>query len=208
MSTRFITTSLALAAALSTAVSAQAVDATAPHGAGNQGHPALARTIAHNAAAQHRVAADLSHARLSPQEAAALQTQVADVYRAQASALESPAASPAELAASTHLLAAAMHDAEVTRRNDAHADRLDRMHLRTAALRDAQQQRWIAQGLRTGHLSPMKAAQLERTQAELAAAQATVVDRGHETVDAALDLQHRQDLQDWAIHNALSHHAV
>jgi hypothetical protein len=205
MSTRFIATSLALAAAIATAVSTQAADATAPRGAG---HPALARTIVHNAAAQQRVAADLSHARLSPQEATALQTQVADVYRAQASALEARGTRPAQLAASARLLTAAMHDAEVARRNDTRADRLDRMHLRTAALRDAQQQRWIAQGLRSGHLSPTQAAQLERTQAELAAAQATVVDRGHETVDAALDLQHRQDLQDWAIHDAASHHAV
>ncbi len=208
MSTRFIATSLALAAAITTAVSAQAANATAPHGAGGQGHPALARTIAHNATAQQRVAADLSHARLSPQEAAALQTQVADVYRAQASALEARGTRPEQLAASARLLTAAMHDAEVARHNDARADRLDRMHLHTAALRDAQQQRWIAQGLRSGHLSPTQAAQLERTQAELAAAQATVVDRGHETVDAALDLQHRQDLQDWAIHDALAHRAV
>jgi len=208
MSTRFIVTSLALAAALTTGVGVQAAQATAPHGAAGQGHPALARTIAHNATAQRRVAADLTHARLSPQEAAALQAQVADVYRAQATALETHAAQPAQLAASTRLLTAAMHDAEVMRRADARAAQVDRMHLRTAALRDAEQQRWIAQGLRSGHLSPRQAAQLERTQADLATAQATLVDRGHETVDAALDLQHRQDLQDWAIHDALSHRAA
>jgi hypothetical protein len=208
MSTRFIVTTLALAAAVGTAMGAQAAAASAPHGVVGTGHPALARTIAHNAAAQRRVAADLNHARLSPQEAAALQAQVADVYRAQATALETSAAQPAQLAASTRLLTAAMHDAEVTRRSDARAAQLDRMHLRAAALRDAEQQRWIAQGLRSGHLSPPQAAQLERTQADLAAAQATLVDRGHETVDAALDLQHRQDLQDWAIHDAMSQRAV
>jgi hypothetical protein len=207
MSTRFIVRSLALAAAITAAVSTQAAHAASHHVATSQGHPALAHTIAHNAAAQQRVAADLGRGRLSPQEAAALQTQVADIYRAQATALDTPAANEAQLAASGQRLSATIHDAEAARRNDARAEKLDRMHLRVAALRDAEQQRWIAQGLRSGHLSPMQAAQLERAQADLAAEQSAAIGRGHETVQAALQMQHRQDAQDWAIHDAWSHRA-
>jgi len=207
MSTRFILTSVALAAAITVAANSQAADTALASSAGVQGNPALAHTIARNAAAQQRVAADLSRGRLSPQEAADLQTQVANIYRAQAGTLETAAAHPAQLAASGQRLTSALHDAEAARRSDAHADRLDRMHLHVAALRDAEQQRWIAQGLRLGHLSPMQAAQLERAQADLAAAQSAAVGRGHETVEAALHLQHRQDMQDWAIHDAQSHRA-
>jgi len=163
MSTRFILTSVALAAAITVAANSQAADTALASSAGVQGNPALAHTIARNAAAQQRVAADLSRGRLSPQEAADLQTQVANIYRAQAGTLETAAAHPAQLAASGQRLTSALHDAEAARRSDAHADRLDRMHLHVAALRDAEQQRWIAQGLRSGHLSPTQAAQLERT---------------------------------------------
>ncbi|HEY6511095.1 MAG TPA: hypothetical protein VI032_03910 [Burkholderiaceae bacterium] len=203
MSNRFIVTSLALAAAIvTTTLSAQAAT-TQPAAT----RPALAHTPAHNAATQQRVAADLGHGRLSPQQAATLQTQVADLYRAQASALEAAPARRDDLADSARLLSAAVHDAEAARLHDAQADALDRLHLRVAALRDAEQQRWIAQGLRSGHLTPVQAAQLERAQADLAAQQASLVNHGHETVEAALRMQHSQDVQDWAIHDARARHA-
>ena len=204
MSNRFIVTSLVLAAAIvTTTLSAQAT--TAQPAAANR--PALAHTPEHNAATQQRVAADLGHGRLSPQQAAALQTQVADLYRAQASALEATPARRDDLTDGARLLSAAVHDAEAARRQHVRADALDRQHLRVAALRDAEQQRWIAQGLRSGHLTPAQAAQLERAQADLAAQQASLVGHGHETVEAALRMQHSQDVQDWAIHDARAQHA-
>ena len=78
-------------------------------------------------------------------------------------------------------------------------DSLDRMHARVAALRDAEQQRWIAQGLRSGRLSPELAAGLERDQARIEMAEARAERGGYETVNQALHIQHLQDVQDWAI---------
>ncbi len=76
---------------------------------------------------------------------------------------------------------------------------MDRLHLRVAAARDAEQQRWIAQGLRDGRLSVPQAAALERTQARIDLQQARLARQGHESVDQALAMQHLQDVQDWAI---------
>ena len=149
------------------------------HSTGGQGHPAHSRA---------RIPRDTAHSgawppisatpACSPQEAGGPGKRASRRCLPGAGrALETHGTHPAQLADSERLLTTAMRDAELARRNDARADTLDRMHLRTAALRNAEQQRWIAQGLRTGHLSPTQAAHLERTQAELAAAQATVVDR-------------------------------
>lgn len=107
--------------------------------------------------------------------------------------------------------APARHKALAARRHKAHrsirqaaaaaasAAVLERRHASIAAARDAEQQRWIAQGLRSGRLTVTEAARLERGQAEMLAAQAALETRGHETVDEALQMQHRQDVQDWAI---------
>jgi len=87
---------------------------------------------------------------------------------------------------------------------EARADALDRMHMETAALRDAEQQRQIAHDLRSGHLTPVQASMLEQTQAKILTDQAALQRHSHESVDQALRLQHEQDVQDWAIHAALT----
>lgn len=79
------------------------------------------------------------------------------------------------------------------------ASALDRMHVRVATLRDAEQQAWIARGVSTGRLSLADAATLELEQAKIVSLQAALERRGHESVDDALRVQHLQDLQDWAI---------
>lgn len=85
---------------------------------------------------------------------------------------------------------------------------LDRLHMRVAAARDAEQQRWIAQGLHNGQLSLAQAAVLERAQARIDLQQARLAGQGHETVDQALAMQHLQDLQDWAIRTGHADAAV
>jgi len=76
------------------------------------------------------------------------------------------------------------------------ADALDRMHMETAALRDAEQQRQIAHDLRSGHLTPVQASMLEQTQAKILTDQAALQRHSHESLDQALRLQHEQDVQD------------
>jgi hypothetical protein len=85
---------------------------------------------------------------------------------------------------------------------EARADALDRMHMQTAALRDADQQHQIVRDLNSGRVTPAQAAMLEQTQAKILTDQAALQRHGHESVDEALRLQHEQDVQDWAIHAA------
>lgn len=79
------------------------------------------------------------------------------------------------------------------------ASALDRLHVRVATLRDAEQQAWIARGVSTGRLSLADAATLGREQARIVSVQAAPERSGHQSVDDALRVQHLQDLQDWAI---------
>lgn len=76
------------------------------------------------------------------------------------------------------------------------------MHERVAKARAVEQERGIAAGLHSGRLDFAQAAALERAQAGILTRQATLARRGHESVEQALDMQHRQDLQDWAVHTA------
>lgn len=76
------------------------------------------------------------------------------------------------------------------------------MHLRVATARAVAQERSIAAGLHSGRLDLAQAAALERAQGAILARQAALARRGHESVGQALDMQHRQDLQDWAVHTA------
>jgi hypothetical protein len=162
--------------------------------------PAVAQWIGRNAAIQSRVATDVSLGRIAPRALAALEAEAAGVYRADADVLVAPwnAADRMRAATAERGLARAVAEVEHARSGE-RADALDRMHVRVATARDAEQQRWIAQGLRTARLSPVQASELERAQAEIVAAQSELERRGHETVDEALRMQHQQDVQDWAI---------
>lgn len=116
-----------------------------------------------------------------------------------AHAATTPVSAPAKAAAKTSAKAPARHKAghrHVT--HPVHAS-LDRLHLRVAAARDAEQQRWIAMGLRSGQLNLAQVAMLERAQAGIDLQQARLARHGHESVDQALAMQHLQDVQDWAI---------
>lgn len=76
---------------------------------------------------------------------------------------------------------------------------MERMHTRVATTRAVQQQRWIASSLQRGRIDLAQPAGMERAQAGILARQAALTGSGHETVQQALAMQHRQDLQDWAI---------
>lgn len=76
---------------------------------------------------------------------------------------------------------------------------MDRVHQRLALAREAEQRRWIATELQRGRLDRAQAASLWDAAADLAREQVILARRGHETVDEALALSHRQDLLDWAI---------
>lgn len=182
----FFALSILAAAAAFGAVGAQAAQ------------PMVARSIDRTAAAQARVASDVAHGRISPGEAAAVEANAADVDRTVANLLVTrPEAGGKEATAAERDLDAHVADAE-----RAHRSRwaLERTHARVAATRDAEQQRRIAQGLRSGRLNAVQAAQLERAQATIAAMQADLMRRGGTTVGDALRMQHLQDVQDWAIH--------
>ena len=87
------------------------------------------------------------------------------------------------------------HQATTTARNTA----MDRVHQRVAFLREAEQRRWIGAELQRNRLDRAQAASLWPDAADLAREQALLTRRGHELVDKALALSHRQDLLDWAI---------
>lgn len=79
------------------------------------------------------------------------------------------------------------------------ANVMDRVHERVVFSREAEQRRWIEDGLQRGRLSRTQAAALWNAAADLAREQALLTQRGHETTDEALALSHRQDLLDWMI---------
>lgn len=174
---------------------------TAALGTAAQAHT-MQYELNHHAAQQARVAADEARGSLNPATDSAVHKQAALVERVEADALA------ANNAASQRQLEYAERDLDRTIASALHAQQrtlaLDRMHAGVADAREAQQQHWIAAEYRHGTLGRDQAAGLERDQAAIVAKQTALERRGHETVDEALNLQHQQDLQDWAIR---SHHA-
>lgn len=151
----------------------------------------------HHAAQQARIAADEARGRLSPASAGTLHQQAALVERVEADALM------ADNAASRQQLDYAERDLDRAIAHAEHAQQrasaLERMHARVAGTREAEQQRWIAAEYRHGTLGRDQAAGLERDQAAIVTRQAALERRGRESVDEALQVQHLQDVQDWAI---------
>ena len=157
----------------------------------------MTQQLDHHAAQQARIAADESRGRLDPRSDGALHDQAALVERVEADALAADnVASRRQLAYAERDLDIAVARAEQT---PARAAALDRMHGRVADAREVEQQRWIAGSLRHGTLDREQAARLECDQAAIVTRQAALERRGHESVDEALQVQHLQDEQDWAI---------
>ena len=149
--------------------------------------PTAAQLLRRNATIEQRIATDLRHDRISPRQAAALQSRAAGLDQLQADQLsvsadvktrERPGHAERNL---MHAVARAEHAQRKPRANDA----MDCLHGSAASQRGAEQQRWIAAGLRGGRFDTIEVAQLGV--------------RGGETVDDALRMQHLQDVQDWAI---------
>jgi len=164
----------------------------------------LQHELSHHAAQQSHIAADESRGQLVPATAGALHEQAAVVERVEAAALADPdAASLRQLNYAERDLDRAIAHAERPQPTAHRADApLDRMHSQVAGAREAEQQRWLAAEYRHGQLDREQAAQLERDQADVVTQQATLEQRGHESVDEALGVQHLQDVQDWAIRDA------
>jgi hypothetical protein len=183
-------TTLTLAAALgvSTAAPAQSLP------------PLLHR----DAELQIRLTRDVASGAMPLDRAAALEDQAAALYRLEARLWQgaTPNAQGEQVRAAQRDLRQAIAQAERAHEHRTSVASMDRMHVHVAGVREAQQQRWIAQALSSHRLSPAQAAQLEMSQADIATAQAALERRGNETVDEALRIQHQQDLQDWAIKTA------
>jgi len=162
----------------------------------------MQQELNHHAAQQSRIAADEARGRVSPVGAGALHERAATVEQVEADALAAnDAASLQQLAYAERDLDRAIAHAEHGSRQ---ASTLDRMHAQVAGARAAEQQRWIAAAVRRGTFDSRQAAQLERDQADIVSRQAALERRGHESVDEALQVQHLQDVQDWAIRSARS----
>jgi hypothetical protein len=167
----------------------------------------LQHELTHHAAQQSRIAAEEAHGKLAPNRLAALHEQAAAVELTEANVLSgnADAAAVKRLARTEHDLDRAIARAEhPSRAQQQHAAGLDRMHTRVAATREAQQQQWIAAQFRHGTLDREQAARLERAQADITQQQAALQRRGRESVDEALQMQHRQDVQDWQIRSGRS----
>lgn len=102
-------------------------------------------------------------------------------------------AAPAHRHAATHSLAARQHAAGVA------STALDAMHRHVALRRAAEQRHWIHAGLQAHALDRMQAKSLQASVREIVGEQARLTRRGHETVNEALKVSHRQDVLDWAI---------
>ena len=174
---------------------ASAVGATA------QAHP-LDAMIQRDATQESRLAADISHDKIDVHNAALLARQESNLHRLEAREISGIATldpnALSQVRQSENDMAGALRWAETHRAK--HAGRpSDRMHLRVATMREAEQQRWIARELKQDRLTPSEASELEAAQARIAQAQFRAVSPGHESVQTALSIQDRQDLQDYAI---------
>jgi hypothetical protein len=186
---------IAIAALLGTGVGAQAATTH---------EPAPVRWIEGDAVAQARLESGIARDKVAPTEVAALESRAADLYRDQADALAAPLTPSArsEVAAAESGLTHAVDHAVWSKHAAGRENPMDRMHEQVASMRDAEQQRWIANGLEHDRLTPTQVSALERNQADLVQSQAGMARQGHESVDDALRMQHQQDIQDWAIRTA------
>ena len=190
--------SAALFAAGATQAAATAVH---EHAAGHTAAWIVA--IDHEARMQRQAAAALAHHRLTPRALAPVDEKAAAAERMWATALLATPDAPSsgQFTAQARALGASLWHAEHGSRA-APGERMDSLHARVTALREAEQQSWLAHRARSGHLTATQVAAIERGQARILDDQAALERRGHETVDEALRIQHAQDVQDWSIRTA------
>ncbi|MBL8288910.1 MAG: hypothetical protein JNL85_13075 [Rubrivivax sp.] len=115
-----------------------------------------------------------------------------------------PAPTPAAAATGKAQPAAAQHPQPAAHRRHAALPPLspmamDRAHEHVALLREAEQRRWIDAQARQGRLDRAQAATLRQAAVQLEREQRSLARRGHESVDEALAMSHREDLLDWVI---------
>lgn len=175
-----------------------ALGITAAMAAGAAHAQGIDRLLERNAAEQSRIAADVARDRVDAHNAALLEHRASAVYQLEAQQLAAPKPDVARVRQAENDLAGAITWAEKHQAKHP-GTALDRMHLRVASTRDAEQQRWIANELRQGKLTPSQASVLETEQSQIAQAEYGAARKGHETVAAAESVQHMQDVQDYAI---------
>lgn len=161
----------------------------------------LESLLQRNAAEQSRIARDVASGRIDVRNAALLQKRAGDVYRLQGELING---SEIDAAARARIRQAGNDLAGATRWAENHPARhkgaaLDRTHLRVESQRAAEQQRLIAQEFKQGTLTPAQVGALEKAQAGIAAEQVAALAHGKESVPQAEAVQHRQNVQDYAI---------
>lgn len=114
-----------------------------------------------------------------------------------AAAASAPRAMQAKHRAAAHHRHHAAYRHHAARKPAPRISAMDRTHEQVARLREAEQRRWISAETRRGRLDGAQAASLREAAEELE--RATLSRRGHETVDQALAISHREDLLDWVI---------
>jgi hypothetical protein len=167
--------------------------------AGTASATTLNQVLDHNALAATRLAAAAAQDRLSPVRAAALEQRTARLYAEEAHGLagRDDAALLQQLGREQRALLRT--EAHARAAGAVHVAAMERTHMRVAALRQAEQQQWLAREFRRGQIDQQQVAQFEAAQSRIARLQASLDRRGAETVDQALQVQHLQDVQDWAI---------
>jgi hypothetical protein len=154
-----------------------------------------------DAALQQRIATDIARGRIDAHSAARLEQRSAELHRLEARLL---AVTVPDLAANARVdharnrLASAINGAE-RHRSKYEGSALERMRLRVAVQRNADEQRLIARKYHDWTLTPAQLGELEKAQAQIAQAEYRAASKPHETVAAAESVQHLQDLQDYAI---------
>lgn len=172
--------------------------------AGTASAASLNQVLSRNGQTAERIAADARRGELSRWMATALEQRVAHLYadEAQVLAMGGDADAWRHIAREQRYALRAADEVNPAGHGPTGLDPLDRMHMRVAASRQAEQQRWVAREFHRGQLTTEQVAQIEAQQARIARVQAALDRGGQETVDQALRVQHLQDLQDWAIRTA------
>ncbi|HTT13954.1 MAG TPA: hypothetical protein VMG60_24065 [Burkholderiaceae bacterium] len=169
-------------------------------GATAQAHP-LDALIQRDATVESRFASDLAHGKIDVTNATLLTRQEADLHKLEAHLI--PGVATLDSHAIARLREAENDMAGAVQRAEKHAKDagapMDRMHLRVATMREAEQEGLIARELKQDRLTPSDASALEAAQARIALAQSDADERGRESMKAARSIQDMQNVQDYAI---------
>lgn len=178
-----------------------AVAAAAAAFAGSAQAQPIEDMLQRDAAQQQHIAADLARDRIDAHAGARIEQRSAALHRLEARVLTAPLP---DLAARERIDRAQARLANAVGWAERHPARyegsaLERMHLRVAAQRDADEQRLIAREYHDWKLTPAQLGEVEKAQARIAQAEYQAARKPTETVAAAESVQHLQDLQDYAI---------